>query len=113
MRKHLLEARSQVIDQLQRHVRTGLGVSKGFYCQVRGEPRLGGEVQGKADVPTMFALLSDVLLRAHASIALGLEMTSCNLEHNVKHHSIGCVDGVINLEHRVDSLFVSDCGWLF
>ena len=94
MWKAMLEVRSRVVDGLQRHVRTGLGVSEGYYCQDESGPRLGGEVQGKADVPTMFAMLSDILLRAHASIAPGLEMDSCNLEHKVKHHSIAFVDNV-------------------
>ena len=90
----LLETRIQTMDKLQRHTRTGLGVSKEYYCQKKGEPRIGGNVQGKTDVPTMFALLSDVLLRVHASIAPGLEMHSCNLEHKVQHHSIAFVDDV-------------------
>ena len=62
MRKRLLEARCLIVDGLERHVRTGLGVSEGHYRQEKGQPRLGGEVQGKADVPTMFVLMSDVLL---------------------------------------------------
>ena len=42
----------------------------------------------------MFALLSDILLRAHTLIAPGLEMESCMLQRTVKHPSIGFLENV-------------------
>ena len=72
----------------------GTGGVQGVLLPEQRRAKTGGEVQGKADVPTMFTMLSDILLRAHASIAPGLKMESCTLKHKVKHHSIAFVDNV-------------------
>ena len=50
------------------------------YGQEPGDPLLGGEVQGKGDVPTLFMLQSSVLMSALESIAPGLHMDSCTKE---------------------------------
>ena len=47
-----------------RHVKTSAEVSERTYGEEEGCPRLGGEIQGKADAPSLFAQQSPVLLRA-------------------------------------------------
>jgi hypothetical protein len=41
----------KTIASLRRNIETSVGISKGTYGQEEGAPRLGGMVQGKADVP--------------------------------------------------------------
>ena len=71
-----LPARDLCVERLQRHVKTGLGVSVKTYHEEKEEPRVGGEVQGKADVPALYTLNRYVLLEAHKSIAPGLCLQS-------------------------------------
>ena len=58
MGANLLIMRDLCVERLQRHVKTGLGVSVSTYQQEKEEPRVGGEVQGKADVPALYTLIS-------------------------------------------------------
>ena len=67
-----LLARDLCMEKLQRHVRTGLGVSVSTYQQDKEEPRVGEEVQGKADVSALYTLISSLLLESHKSTAPGL-----------------------------------------
>ncbi|KAL7528483.1 hypothetical protein ACHAXR_002471 [Thalassiosira sp. AJA248-18] len=92
--KKLLEARAICIERLKRRVKTGLGVSDTTYQQEEGEPTIGGEVQGKGDVPALFLQQSSALLKAkaHASIAPGLTMESCTGKRSIKRHSVAYVD---------------------
>ena len=61
-------ARAKTIEGLRRHAKTGLGISDATYGNEAGEPRIGGEVQGKGDVPSLYLQQSSVILRAHSSI---------------------------------------------
>ena len=98
----ILESRAETIKRIRRHVKTGQGVSEETYGQEPGDPMLGGEVQGKGDVPTLFMLQSSVLMSAHESIAPGLHMDSCTKERSIKRNNAGYVDdndGHVSAEH--------------
>ena len=85
-------ARAATIEGMRRHVKTGLGVSEETYGNEKGEPKIGGEVQGKGDVPSLYLQQSSVVLRAHSAIAPGLNQPSCTGRRAIKHHSLGYVD---------------------
>ncbi|KAL7524524.1 hypothetical protein ACHAWF_002609, partial [Thalassiosira exigua] len=51
MDKNLLECTAKCIEGMNRHVKVGNRVSEQFYCQDRDAWFIGGEVQGKGDVP--------------------------------------------------------------
>ncbi|KAL7554121.1 hypothetical protein ACHAWF_018191 [Thalassiosira exigua] len=77
MDKNLLECTAKCIERMNRHVKVGSRVSKQFYCQDRDAWFIGGEVQGKGDVPPKYTLQSSVALKAHAKTSAGLKMDSC------------------------------------
>lgn len=52
----------------------GAGRIKATYKQVPGEPKIGGAVQGKGDVTTLFMQHSLFLLNAHKDLATGIEL---------------------------------------
>ena len=72
--------------------KTGLGVSDETYGQEPGEPYIGGEIQGKGDVPSLFAVQSSILLEAHRRIAPGLHLPSCTEERAIDHNNAAFVD---------------------
>jgi hypothetical protein len=80
------------IALLQRNVETSLGISKGSYKQEPNEPRLGGMVQGKADVPQLSTQQSDIMLKAHKSLSYGVDIISPGLHRSMQHHSIAFAD---------------------
>lgn len=73
---NLARARSIIKNRIVRRVKTGLRVSDTTYSGKRGEPNLNGEVQGAGDVPTLFLLQSDITLKIHRDVALGLTLES-------------------------------------
>ena len=96
-------ARAKTIEGLRRHAKTGLGVSDETYGNEPGEPRIGGEVQGKGDVPQLYLQQSSVILRAHSSIAPGFSLKSCTGRREIAHHSLGYVDdteGHVSVDHN-------------
>ena len=80
------------IAALKRNVETFMGMSEGSYQQIDGEPRLGGMVQGKADVPQLSTQQSDIMLRAHKSRCHGVTITSPGRHRAITHHSIAYAD---------------------
>jgi hypothetical protein len=62
MDKNILRARALVIERMRRRVKTALGTSIESYGQEPNEPEIGGEVQGKGDVPSLWCIQSDTLL---------------------------------------------------
>ena len=80
------------ISLLQRNVETALGISTKSYSQERDAPRLGGMVQGKADVPQLSTQQSDIMLRAHKTISYGVQIESPGLHRRICHHSIAFAD---------------------
>ena len=95
--KHVLRARALVLERMRRYIKTGLGVSKQSYGQEKGEPRIEGEVQGKGDVPCLWCIQSDTLLRAHERGAHGMCICNPTRTRRIK---------------RCNTQFVDDCdGW--
>ena len=68
----VLKARALVIERMRRRVKTGLGTSERSYGQDPDDPEVGGEVQGKGDVPSLWCVQSDTLLRTHSKGAYGM-----------------------------------------
>ena len=67
---------------------------------------MGGEVQGKADVPALYALNSPILLEAHKSIAPGLYLQSCTRARAIEHNNVAYyddMDGHVLAEHDSES----------
>ena len=83
---------SRTIGKLRRNVETSMGISEGSYGQEPGAPRLGGMVQGKADVPQLSTQQSDVMLRAHKATTYGVSIQSPGMHRSIQHHSIAFAD---------------------
>ena len=99
---NLLLTRDLFVERLRQHVKTGLGVSVRTYHQEKEEPRVGGEVQGKADVPALYTLISSILLESHKSIAPGLYLHSCTMARAIEHNNVTYsddMDGHVLAEH--------------
>ena len=80
------------IASLRRNVETALGVSKGSYGQEDGEWRLGGMVQGKADVPQLSTQQSDIMLKAHKALTYGVHIDSPGMHRSIEHNSVAFAD---------------------
>ena len=90
--QEIMKSIGATIAALQRNVETFMGISKGAYQQEEGEPKLGGMVQGKADVPQLSTQQSDVMLRAHKSRCHGVTIMSPGMHRSITHHSIAYAD---------------------
>lgn len=104
--QEIMKAIGATIASLKRNVETFMGVSEGSYRQVDGEPKLGGMVQGKADVPQLSTQQSDVMLRAHKSRCHGVTITSPGLHRAITHHSIAYADdtdGQVSSDTTIDT----------
>lgn len=95
--KNVLRARALVIERMRRRVKTALGTSEESYGQEDDEAEVRGEVQGKGDVPSLWCVQSDTLLRAHATRAHGMCLYNPTKRRRIK---------------RCDTQFVDDNdGW--
>ncbi len=83
---------SSTISSLRRNVETAMGVSSGTYYQEADEVRIGGMVQGKADVPQLSTQQSDAMLKAHKALTSGLCIHSPSMRRAIHHHSIAFAD---------------------
>ncbi len=90
--ENILKARTLVKDNMRRKVKTGLGITEGTYQQTAGKPTLDGEIQGTADTPILFLMLSSVAIKAHKSYTPGLQLASPTLLREISHHNIAYVD---------------------
>ena len=90
--QEIMKSIGATIAALKRNVETFMGVSEGTYQQIEGKPKLGGMVQGKADVPQLSTQQSDAMLRAHKSRCHGVMITSPRLHRAINHHSIAYAD---------------------
>jgi ribonuclease HI len=90
--KNLLEARALVIARMRRHVKTGLGTSEVTYQQATDEHRVNGEIQGKGDVPSLWGIQSDTILRAHSDLCEGLDMEDCTGSRHIRMNNVAFVD---------------------
>ena len=93
---NLLRLVDMTILQLQRNVETALGVSEGQYSQVPSEPRIGGMVQGKADVPQLSTQQSDAMLKALITLVDCLHLNSPSTFRSIHHHCIAFADDTDN-----------------
>jgi hypothetical protein len=53
---------------MKRKVKTGLGITEGTYYQRAGEPTFGGKIQGTADTPLLYSMLSNFVIKAHKKL---------------------------------------------
>jgi hypothetical protein len=83
------------IKQLQRWVKTSLGVSMATYGNTPGTTPLGGMVQGKADIPQWSTQQSDAMLSAFSHLAQGLHISSPSLRRAITHHNISFADDTV------------------
>lgn len=83
---------AKTVDAMERHVETGLGISKQSYGNRPGAPRLNGMVQGKVDVPQLATHQSDVCMKAHKMLAPGLTIQGANPARRIEHHNVATVD---------------------
>ena len=88
----IMRSVGQTIARLRRNVETALGVSEKSYGQETGAHRIGGMVQGKADVPQLSTQQSDVMLRAHKSLTYGVKIHSPGMHRSIQHHSVAFAD---------------------
>ncbi len=73
-------------------VKTGLGITDGTYQQTEGKPTLDGKIQGTADTPLSFSMLSNVAIQAHKSYTPQPTLESPTLQQEISHHNIAYVD---------------------
>jgi hypothetical protein len=66
---NVLRCKGQVMEGMERSVRTGYGVSTATYGNRPGEPLMAGEGQGKGDVAIIYVLQSSTLFDAHAKLS--------------------------------------------
>jgi hypothetical protein len=95
MEEKALKARGDTIYALKRAVRTGHGVSTTTYGNFDPEqPPLAGEYQGKGDVAILYAILSSIVLNAHATMYDGITLPSPTSELEISKRNDGYVDDV-------------------
>jgi hypothetical protein len=90
--ENIMKSVGSTIERLRRNVETSLGLSQESYGQEADAPRLGGMVQGKADVPQFSTQQSDAMLKAHKSRTYGVNIVSPMLSRCIRHHSIAFAD---------------------
>ena len=83
---------SRTIAKLERNVETALGISTQSYSQGSSASRLGGMVQGKADVPQLSTQQMDVMLKTHRQLAPGLHLTSPSLGRSIRRTCLSYAD---------------------
>ena len=88
----LLRCINKTIFHLERNVETALGISESSYRQEPNAPRIGGMVQGKADVPQLSTQQSDILLKAQKQLTPGLSLPNPDGTKSIAHHSIAFAD---------------------
>ena len=91
------ECRAKTLESMEHHCKTGLGVSKRFYTNKPGKPKKLGEVQGKGDVPCLWALTSSVLLFAMNILYAGVRLPSAGGKADITATNFGFVDDIRTL----------------
>ena len=90
--EHLLMSVGKTIHRLQRNVETSLGISTKAYKQSTSSHRIGGMVQGKADVPQLATQQSDAMLKTHKALTYGVHIPSPTLLRSISHHNVAFAD---------------------
>ena len=100
---NLLLARDICVKNIERHVKTVPGVSVVTYKQEKEEPRVGGEIQGKADVPALYTLGISILIHSYKAIASGSCIQNCTRSRAIEHNNVAFsdnTDGHVSAEHN-------------
>ncbi len=119
---NLLKAQSLVKDNMKRKVKTGLGITEGTHHQRAGKPTLEGKIQGTADTPLLYSMLSSVAIKAHKSFTPGLSLESPTMKQAIKHHNVvyvNAADGHVSVDatsqdptfETVTQMHISAQGW--
>ena len=106
----VMECIGKTIHLLERNVETALGVSQAYYSQATSTSRIGGMVQGKADVPQLSTQQMDIMLKTHRQLAPGLLLRSPTLQRSINRSSISYADdtdGQVSAD-TTDSLCITD-----
>ena len=90
--QNILKSQSLVKDNMKQRVKTGLGITEGTYYQRAGEPTLNGKIQGTADTPLLYSMLSSVAIKVHKSFTQDLSLKNPNMKRAIRHHNIVYVD---------------------
>lgn len=90
--RNIMNCLNRTISKLSRNVETALGISDTTYSQATSLSRLGGMVQGKADVPQFSTQQMDVMLKAHQRLAPGLQIVSPSLRRSIQRTSLSYAD---------------------
>ena len=83
-----------IIHSLKRAVRTGNGVSEQTYSQAVAESLIAGECQGKGDVALLYAVLSSIIMDAHATLYQGMILPGATPGPGISKRNDGYVDDV-------------------
>ncbi|KAL7552549.1 hypothetical protein ACHAWF_016169 [Thalassiosira exigua] len=92
VQEELAISRARAIELMVRRFQTALGISDGYYKQEPGEPRIGGEIQGKGDVPPCYVILGDTILKAHQQMVKGLSIPSPTGRRRMERHNVSYAD---------------------
>ncbi|KAL7536722.1 hypothetical protein ACHAWF_007008 [Thalassiosira exigua] len=90
----VLAAKVRTMEAMKHYIKTALGVSRLYYCMKRGEPAIQGEIQGKGDVASMWAMVSSLLLLAFESLYEGIYLHSVCGRKGIRKRNDGYVDDV-------------------
>ena len=63
-----------------------------MYEQKRGEKKMMGEIQGKANVPQRSNLQKDHRIQAHTGLSRGVELHAPDIQSKITHHRVTFVD---------------------
>jgi hypothetical protein len=70
--KGIMRCRNKVIESMQHHIQTAHGDSTNYYENDPESIPMSGEIQGKGDVATLFALESQTILNTHRELTTGI-----------------------------------------
>ena len=89
---NVMRSRNAVMSKMTHGVRTKHGDSTRTYCQLKDEPQVAGETQGKGDVAYIWSLLSHTLLRAHSEMHEGISLNSADGKRKIEKNNDAFVD---------------------
>ena len=91
MSQNVLRVNTRTLQTAKYHVKTNLGVSKGYYQHSTTQP-IHGTGQGSGNSPTIWCFVCSALFDAFASKAHGATFASYDKEHEIRIFMIGFVD---------------------
>ena len=110
----IYECMSETIERAIRNVEIRLVMSTMAYEQKRGEKKMTGEIQGKANAPKWSNLQKDQMIQAHSELSKEVELRAPDTQSKITHHGVTFVDdrtGHVtgNLEEESTTKDLSDC----